>query len=226
MTPSHTRGPIDEPRPDGTDASRIPGSASTSMDDGALQSILRFAEECRYDAPHAHQVTELALQLFDSLRDIHRLNGKERFWLQCAGLLHDIGWIEGRKAHHKTSRRLIEASPLLPLDARDRAIVGEIARYHRRALPNEQKHTQYAALPEEDRKTVSLLAALLRVADGLDVTHRSIVRRVTCHATDDMIEVRCFSLGVAPEERKAALKKGDLMTKVFRRHLSVEMAGS
>ncbi len=61
-------------------------------------------------------MTDLALAIFDQLQ-IFGLGPQERLWLQYGALLHDIGWIEGRQGHHKTSLRLILAEPSLPFDA-------------------------------------------------------------------------------------------------------------
>ena len=72
-----------------------------------LQAVLQLAKDCDYEEEHTHQVARLSLRLFDELEPLHRLGPKERFWLRCGALLHDIGWIEGRKGHHKTSLQLI-----------------------------------------------------------------------------------------------------------------------
>jgi hypothetical protein len=41
---------------------------------------------------HSRKVTDLALKLFDDLEPLHRMRARERFLLECAGQLHDIGW--------------------------------------------------------------------------------------------------------------------------------------
>ncbi len=79
-----------------------------------LSTVLRLAQTCDYEANHSHQVTRLALRLFDELESLHHLGQEPRFWLECAGILHDIGWIEGWRNHHKTALRVILTTPLLP----------------------------------------------------------------------------------------------------------------
>ena len=187
-----------------------------------LEAVLQLAESCHYAADHTHQVTRLALQLFDELQSLHRLGAEERLWLQYAALLHDIGWIEGQPAHHKTSLRIILTAPGLPFDARERHIVGSIARYHRKALPDE-KHDHFAALEPTDRQKVRVLAGLLRVADGLDCTHQSVVESLSCEVTSERLVVRCSAIGQsAKEERQEALDKGVLLEQVFERKLVIE----
>lgn len=184
------------------------------------QDVVRLAQSCRYDKKHADQVTRLALRLFDELQNLHRLGRKERNWLKAAGLLHDIGWIEGRKKHHKTARRIILKTALLPIRLRERRILGEIVRYHRRVLPR-LRHPGFRQLTADDRKTVQVLAGLLRIADGLDISHRAVVKTLTCHTPRARLTVLCRVAGAAEAERNAALKKGRLAENVFHRKLMI-----
>jgi putative phosphoesterase len=187
----------------------------------ALAAAAALAEQCHYDQEHTEQVTRLALRLFDELRDLHGLGPAERHWLHCAALLHDIGWMEGRRAHHKTALRVILTSEALPFDRRTRHVVGSIARYHRRALPQEA-HRHFAALAPRDREAVCKLAAILRVADGLDRTHFDVVADVRCDADDETVRVRGFVRGPAAAEIMAAAKKGDLFERTFARRVVFE----
>lgn len=184
------------------------------------QDVLKLAQACRYEKKHADQVTRLALRLFDELKRLHRMGRTERIWLKTAGMLHDIGWIEGRKKHHKTARRIILKTALLPVGLRERRILGEIVRYHRKALPG-LRHPGFRKLAAGDRKTVQVLAGLLRIADGLDISHRSVVKTLICHTPRARLTALCRISGPAELERNAALKKGRLAENVFQRKLTI-----
>jgi putative phosphoesterase len=169
---------------------------------------------------HSVQVTRLATQLFDCLKREMRLTGKDRSRLRSAAILHDIGWVEGRKGHHKTSLRMILEEDALGLDRTERKVVGCIARYHRKALPS-TKHAHYATLGKEERKGVDQLAAILRVADALDLAHDSKVRSVRCELTPDKIIIHCTATERLEMEEAEARKKGDLIQKVLGRDLEL-----
>jgi exopolyphosphatase/guanosine-5'-triphosphate,3'-diphosphate pyrophosphatase len=183
--------------------------------------VLQLARSCEYEEQHTHQVTRLALRLFDELKLVHGLGPSERSWLECGALLHDIGLIEGVQGHHKASLRIILDTPLLTFDKKERLIIGSIARYHRAALPQE-RHRHFAALKPGSRRIVRILAAILRVADGLDYTHQSLVQELSCVLSPKQIVIRCIVKGPAEEERQRALQKGDLLEEVFERKLAVE----
>ncbi len=187
-----------------------------------LDAVIAFARDCNYEPEHTHQVTELALALFDQLPSLHGMGPQERLWLQYGALLHDIGWIEGQQGHHKTSLRLILAAPNLPFEHRERWIVGLIARYHRRAIPNE-RHKYFNRLSREDQHRVRVLAGILRVADGLDATHTNVIRGVTCEVSSHEIRLRCEASGPADEEIAAVAEKADLLESVFDRRCVVKV---
>jgi putative phosphoesterase len=188
-----------------------------------LEEVLKTARSVSYNEGHSSQVTRLAMRLFDELKELHGLGAEERFWLQCAGILHDIGWIEGQKGHHKTSLRIILAEPHLPFDERERNIIGSIARYHRRKLPN-RGHKHFAALRRDERQKVKALSAILRVADGLDFTQQSLVKDITSEVSTEQVIVNCAVSGDAEIEKERAMKKGDLFGKVFNRDLAISLS--
>jgi putative phosphoesterase len=187
-----------------------------------LEEVLKTARSVSYNGEHSHQVTRLAMRLFDELGELHGLGAEERFWLQCAGILHDIGWIEGQKGHHKTSLRIILAEPHLPFDERERNIVGSIARYHRRKLPN-KGHPHFASLKRDERQKVKVLSAILRVADGLDFSRQSLVKDITSEVSPDQIAINCAVSGEAETEKNRAMEKGDLFERVFNRDLMISL---
>jgi len=203
-----------------SDATQTPVPAAGTSE-RSLEAVLHLAESCEYDTGHTHQVTGLALKLFDELQPLHHLGAEERFWLNTGALLHDIGWIEGQKGHHKTALRTILNTSLLPFDNEERLIIGSIARYHRGALPK-KKHAHFTALRSWQRRTVKVLAAILRVADGLDRTHQSLVEDISCEITAEQILIQCSVSRPAEVERLFALKKGRLLEKVFGRELAIE----
>ncbi|MEM4258161.1 MAG: CHAD domain-containing protein [Candidatus Thermoplasmatota archaeon] len=169
---------------------------------------------------HSKQVTLLSLRLFDALQDLHGLGEKERYYLECAGFLHDIGWSLGQVGHHKASLKLILNNQKLPFSTRERYIIGCIARYHRKKLP-QSTHYPFTELCSEDQKKVRYLAALLRVADALDVSHSSVIHDIQIVCYEQKVIIECLMEGIGELEIKAVDKKKDLFEKMFNRTLEL-----
>ncbi len=178
-----------------------------------------------WDLPHCRQVRDLALVLFDQLTELHKLGTNERDLLEAAALLHDIGWTVCHNKHHKHAYRLIQENRrrLADFTVPEVALIANVARYHRKALPA-LKHEPFAALAEADRDIVRKLAALLRVADGLDRPHRQDVQNVVCEVADAVVTLR-LQVRSDPEAHQAGgERKCDLFEQVYRRRLVVTVA--
>jgi exopolyphosphatase/guanosine-5'-triphosphate,3'-diphosphate pyrophosphatase len=180
----------------------------------ALGGSLGFEEE------HSRQDARLAVQLFDLLADLHGLGDEERDLLYCAGLLHDIGYVEGYWGHHKTAYKLIGRADLPGLDGREKQIVANVARYHRGARPK-LKHKGFAALDPEDREVVEVLGGLLRLADGLDRSHADAVRDVEARLDGDQLTLLVDCPFGCSSEVWAGEKKGRFLGEVLGLHIRI-----
>lgn len=188
----------------------------------SIKQVRQFALHCRYEAEHSEQVTRLAQILFDRLEAIHNLGKEERFLLTSAGLLHDIGWMQGQKAHHKTAMEMILQDLTLPLTQWQRKIVALVARYHRKALPQDE-HPIYGQLSSKDQNTVRMLAGILRIADGLDRSHLSCVQDIEVRKGQDQMELQCKTNDLATPEMWAAQKKADLLEQVLSKKVNLSV---
>ena len=162
---------------------------------------------------HPRQVARLALALFEGLSPLHRYGASERRVLECAALLHDIGWSvsgpEGR-AHHKASSRLIREFSWKTLTPTEVLCVAAVARYHRKALPKPD-HEDLKTLSPADHSRVEWLAACLRTADGLDRRHLQQVTGVSVQISRQQTELWVDAPGRIDEELAAADQKSDLL---------------
>jgi exopolyphosphatase / guanosine-5'-triphosphate,3'-diphosphate pyrophosphatase len=148
-----------------------------SHPDVRRRSALELAERCTYLADHAAQVARLALAIFDHTRRRHRLGDREREWLDYAALMHDLGTHISFARHHRHSYYLIKNGDLRGFEPEEIDVIALVARYHRRSVPK-ATHEEFAPLPGPLRRTVEVLAAMLRVAEGLDRSHASVVSKM------------------------------------------------
>jgi exopolyphosphatase/guanosine-5'-triphosphate,3'-diphosphate pyrophosphatase len=154
------------------------------------------------------------LQLFDETRNLHGLGLEHRLLLEVAALLHDIGTVLSASDHHKHTHYLLSASPLVGLSDNQRAIVANVARYHRKSEPKPQ-HDAYRVLPSRDRVVVSKLAAILRLADALDNQHAAKVSTFTVDYKKPRLTLRLQGEGDLLLEKWALAKKSAMFEEVF-----------
>ncbi len=159
----------------------------------AMSRLRLWAGYLDPDFLHSQRVAQLALILYDGLKDAGLLTAgagsgnsaaansaaanfgpanAEREWravLQAAALMHDVGKAKGGAGNHqKSSYRMIRGLPRpLGWSARELELAAVVARYHRGPLPRPRgKAMQQLELP--DRPIALELAGVLRLANALD----------------------------------------------------------
>ena len=179
-----------------------------------LESVRAFARKCQSGMRHCEHVASLAGQVFDGLRARFALPPEGREILTAAALLHDVGYLINHAQHHKHAYHLIQHAELAGWSAREVELIANVARYHRRASPK-KRHVNFARLDRPDRRLVRRLAAILRVADGLDRTHTQRIRAVGVEVGRGRARL-VLAADLDPQvERWDAERKAGLFARVF-----------
>jgi exopolyphosphatase/guanosine-5'-triphosphate,3'-diphosphate pyrophosphatase len=186
-------------------------------------SIEGLARRCGWDEAHGRQVASLACQLFDHLLPIHRLGADDRELLDYAALLHDIGEHVSNIGHHKHTAYLIQHGRLRGFSPDEVLVLAALARYHRNGDPK-PAHEPFGSLSTEDQDRVTKLAAVLRVADGLDRGHCGATEGLDVSVTDDRVRITIDGRGDVDLEAWGARRKKALFERLFGRRLDVAVA--
>ena len=169
---------------------------------------------------HSRHVTMLALMLFDGTKSLHTLGRHDRILLECACLLHDIGWKYGQAGHHKRGASRVFSDENLPLDLGERGIIGLAVHAHRGGA-RLTEHPYFSLLSPADQKKALILAALLRVADGLDFFHKGSVQEIHCIIGSKTVVCDVVAGTDVSAEKERARLKADLFLEVFGRNLVI-----
>ena len=169
---------------------------------------------------HHRDVTRLSLMLFDALLPLHHLPEKDRSLLECAGMLHDIGWTGGKKQHHIRSGLRVFSNESLPLDIEERSMAGLVAAAHRGNVSIAANPLFTLLAPDRQDATLRL-AAILRIADGLDYLHTGAVQEVHCIIGEREVVCDIVSTGDVTTEKERARARSDLFCQVFGRELVI-----
>ncbi|HTH46870.1 MAG TPA: HD domain-containing protein [Candidatus Limnocylindria bacterium] len=196
--------------------SSLPPTATTNAET-LRNEIGVLMQRFESEPEHVLQVTRLALQLFDGLAPWHQCGARDRLLLDAAACLHDIGWSATQpdgKGHHKESARMIREFPWTALTPAEVELVALVARYHRKAIPSPE-HDAYSVQSPENQRRVRILAACLRIGDGLDRRHIQRVDHVDVRLTPGRLEIVVLSTQETAAELQAADAKADLLRQEF-----------
>ena len=189
-----------------------------------LASALALGEKYNVDPRHAGHVAQLAVRLFDGTAAEHGLGERDRLLLEVAALLHDAGIYISLRGHHKHSLYLLSVSEIFGCSRDDMAIIANVARYHRRALP-QKSHLPFMALDRGTRVRVGKLSAILRLANALDSDHLQKIRDVRLLPEDDTLVLEVEGAGDLTMERLASMARADLFTDLFGQRIVFREAG-
>lgn len=179
-----------------------------------LSAARSLGRKYHYDENHAERVRDLSVHLFDEIKTEQRMNDNHKLYLEVAALLHDIGLFVSSRSHHKHSLYLILSSELFGLRKREMELIANIARYHRRALP-QRSHTSYVSLDRDERMIVSKLAAILRVANALDKDHLQKSVDLKISREGDQIVLTAQNVSEMAMGRIALAARSDFFTEIF-----------
>jgi exopolyphosphatase/guanosine-5'-triphosphate,3'-diphosphate pyrophosphatase len=100
-------------------------------------------------------------------------------------MLHACGQHINLSAYHKHSWYLIRHGELLGYSEAEHLMVAAIARYHRRSLPKKRHESWQALQSRDNRRTVSDMALLLRLAVAIDRRPEPVVKSLVVKVKDE-----------------------------------------
>jgi exopolyphosphatase/guanosine-5'-triphosphate,3'-diphosphate pyrophosphatase len=178
------------------------------------ESALRLGGKYQLDHEHAELVSRLAASLFRLTEELHNLDGEALLLLEVGALLHDVGHFINTIDHDKHGYYILKANHLIGLTEKQQELVANLVRYHRKAFPSSDDEN-FKALSQKDRLLVSKLSALMRLADGMDVSHTGRIRGATLEKGKKTWTLRLHGEGSLMLEKWALMKRRSLFQEVF-----------
>jgi len=186
-------------------------------------AVRNLAIQYEDDLAHAEHVAKLSMQMQDSLvaGGVFKPGPGERELLWAAAMLHDVGMTISYGDHHKHSQYLIVSADLPGFDPRERALIAQISRYHRKGAA---KLGEMAGLSRDgDDDLLDRCSLILRLAEHLERGRDQSVREVRLYANGDDVDLHLEADGDLTLPRWSVDRYGDdeAFQRVFGRHLLI-----
>jgi exopolyphosphatase/guanosine-5'-triphosphate,3'-diphosphate pyrophosphatase len=193
------------------------------FDDVRIAGVRNLAIQYESDLPHVEHVAMLSLQMFDSLADagLFKPGQGERELLWAAAMLHDVGMTISYDDHHKHSHYLIVSAELPGFDPRERALIAQMTRYHRKGAP---KLGDIASLTRKgDEALLERCSVILRLAEHLERGRDQSVREARLRANGHGVDLHLEAGGDLTLPRWSVERYGDgeAFERVFGRRLLI-----
>jgi len=158
----------------------------------------------------------MALALFDMTAEVHGLPPERRDLLETAAILHNVGFAFHPEKHHTAGRDIILEHQLAELGEVEQQLVACTTAFHRKRFKPRRlkKEPSFIALPAEVQDDVLAMAALVRMADGLDYSQSQTSALGEAQRSPQAIEVPVTGF-YAGEDAARAQEKADMWHHLF-----------
>lgn len=130
---------------------------------------------------------KITLTIFDSMKKIHGLGKRERLLMQIASLLHDCGKFISLSNVGECSHNIIMATEMIGLSHCEREIVANVVKYNHDDFIYYEEMSKGTTLDIESYLKIAKLTAILRVANGLDRSHKQKFRNISARIKEDTL---------------------------------------
>ena len=199
----------------------LAGEDPPLFDDVRREAVCNLAAQYHEDFTHIEHVARLSLRMWDELGEagVHGADPRERDLLWAAAMLHDIGTAVDYDDHHKHSRYLILNASLPGHSTRETALIGQLARYHRKGNPSLGAYSKLAR--DGDEELLARGSALLRVAEQLERSRDQAVHDATLSVVDGQVELHLEADEDVSVARWGAERQRELFQQAFGKDLIV-----
>ena len=187
------------------------------MNKNHLKILKNLAESKNYGQgpDHALQVSKLALRIYDELVRLKLMKAgtEDRLILEAAAVLHDIG--HPQQPHHEVGfdfladeiPRLTSNEPISK-EALSTLLVSVL--WH-----NERSYLKRGSIEIPDRNHSEKIAAIIRIADGLDLISQPPIKEIALSDNDRKLRFVITSKHPIDLQIARAKSKSDLMKSAF-----------
>lgn len=126
----------------------------------------------------------IALTIYDSMKKVHGLGKRERLLLQIATRLHDCGKYISLMTLGECSYSIIMGTEIIGLSHAEREIVANVVKYNHLDFEYYETIGKKSELDKNSYLVIAKLTAILRLANGLDRSHKQKFRNIRATVKD------------------------------------------
>lgn len=131
----------------------------------------------------------IALTIFDSMKKVHGLGKREKLLLQLSTILHDCGKFVSMSNLAECSYSIIMATEIIGLSHAEREIVANVVKYNHLDFAYYEEMSRYSMIDRESYLKIAKLTAILRIANGLDRSHKQKFRNVKASLKENQLVI-------------------------------------
>ena len=137
-----------------------------------LACALNLSKRYLGNKKRSETLENIALTIFDAMKKVHGLGKRERLLLSLATLLHDCGKYISMSNLGECSYNIILYTEIIGVSHVEREIVANVVKYNHLKFGYYGIVEQSSKLDKQAYLTIAKLTAILKLANGLDRSHK------------------------------------------------------
>ena len=180
------------------------------------QDIIASAQEIsrRYNGSleRSRTLEKIALKIFDSTKRFHSLGDRERLLLQISAILHDCGKFISMNNLSDCAYQIIMNTEIIGISRLEREIIANVVRFNHADFVYYEKQSR---IGRDAYMTITKLTAILRVANGLDRSHKHKFGDFKIRVKEDQLIITVDSKRDITLEKGLFERRADFFEEIF-----------
>ena len=189
--------------------------AAHDFEEDILSCASAIAARYRGNEKRGKSLDIISTKIFDVTRKIHGLGKRERLLLRLACILHDCGKFVSISNAADCSYNIILRTEIIGLSHIEREIVANVVYYNHSDFVYFEEQEEASDLNREAYLTLTKLTAILRLANGLDRTHKGKFDDLRVAVRDEKLLITVKSGVDLTLERGLFRERADFFAEVF-----------
>ena len=188
-------------------------SQSHDFEKDVLSAAKKMAIRYNSNLTHTSYVEKIALNIFDSMKNISGLNKRDRLLLQVAVRLHDCGAYVNFEDVASNSYKIITSSEIIGLTRQENILIASIVGNPVTTFPSYGEIRD--DMTEQDYVRVTKLTCIFRIANDLDTSKKQKLTHIKINLKDDTLIITGESFMDFALEQAYFNHSSDLFTQTF-----------
>lgn len=181
--------------------------------DDTINSSRVIARRYMWNEEHIEFVEKSSLIIFDAMKKLHGLGKKERLLMQVSAILHECGKYINVSYPGDCSFSIIMKTEIIGISHLERVMVANIVRCNTEDTTFENLISQ--GLSKSSAMTVLKLAAILRISNAIDKTHKQKCRDMKVSLEEKELRITVCTYEDLTIERGLFLEKTFLFEQAY-----------
>lgn len=147
-------------------------TSSHDFEKDIIACAQNISKRYRGSKKRSETLEKIALTVFDSMKKVHGLEKRERLLLQISAILHDCGKYISMANVSECSYSIIMSTEIIGLSHLEREIVANVVKYNHLEFDYYEIKGRLSSLDNDAYLKIAKLTAILRLANGLDRSHK------------------------------------------------------